>query len=610
MRRKVIKAICSLLVVTLWGVSPVYAEETDNQQQETTKEETQETEKTVEEGEGTVETDETIQPTPSTAPEGEETEKKDTDTVDEVEKKDDADETVEVTENEATKVDAPEESVEDEAYTVDEEDIMTLSAPEPSVANNTTLTYCAHVQDYGWMNPVTSNQVAGTTGQSKRVEALKIGLPENLRSLGDIRVETHVQDYGWIGAVGNNQVAGTTGQSKRVEALKVSLTGELANQYDVIYRVHVQDIGWQNWVRNGRIAGTTGQSKRIEAIQIYLRNKADRVKIENVDKTVSYSAHVQDYGWLNAVTNGNIGGTVGQSKRMEAIQVSLSDDMLEYGDVNVQAHVQDYGWLGTVGNGQTAGTTGQNKRLEGLKITLTDELANHYDIYYRAHVGNIGWLGWTKNGGIAGSVGCNRRIEAVQIAIYAKNDPNAPKVGNSQTTSVENPQYTPTYYSQRDPRWAGATYNGYNLQSTGCVPTAVAMVVDGILHNGVTPNIMADYLVTTGEFAGRKHGGSGLAIRYGAEHWGLKTTGIGDYGTLVNCLNAGNIVVFQVGAGTFTSRGSTHAIVLFRNSDGNTYVYDPWNAHNGWYSISMIWNQRSTNSYDLTGGYVGYGIYQ
>lgn len=71
-----IKAICSLLVVTLWGVSPVYAEETDNQQQETTKEATQETEKTVEEGEGTVETDETIQPTPSTAPEGEETKRK------------------------------------------------------------------------------------------------------------------------------------------------------------------------------------------------------------------------------------------------------------------------------------------------------------------------------------------------------------------------------------------------------------------------------------------------------------------------------------------------------------------------------------------------------
>ena len=602
-----IKAICSLLVVTSWGVSPVYAEETDNQQQETT----QETDKTVEEGEGTVGTDETIQPTPSATPEVEETEKKDTDTVEEVEKKDDsADETVEVTENEAVKVDAPEDSVEDEAYTVDEEDIMTLSAPEPSVANNTTLTYCAHVQDYGWMNPVTSNQVAGTTGQNKRIEALKIGLPEDLKSLGDIRVETHVQDYGWLGAVGNDQLAGTTGQSKRVEALKVSLTGELANQYDIVYRTHVQNIGWQPWVRNGAVAGTTGQSLRIEAIQVYIINKTTRADVKNLNKAVSYSAHVQDYGWMKEVFNSNVSGTVGQSKRMEALKVSLSEDMLKYGDVSVQAHVQDYGWLGAVGNAQAAGTTGKNKRLEAIRISLTDELANYYDIYYRVHIGNIGWLGWTKNGGIAGSTGCNRRIEAVQIIIYSKTESNVPQVGGSQTYSIEYPQYTPTYYSQRDPRWAGATYNGYNLQSTGCVPTSVAMVVDGILHNGVTPNIMADYLVTTGEFAGRKHGGSGLAIRYGAEHWGLKTTGIGDYGTLVNCLNAGNIVVFQVGAGTFTSRGSTHAIVLFRNSDGNTYVYDPWNAHNGWYSISMIWNQRSTNSYDLTGGYVGYGIYR
>ena len=169
---------------------------------------------------------------------------------------------------------------------------------------------------------------------------------------------------------------------------------------------------------------------------------------------------------------------------------------------------------------------------------------------------------------------------------------------------------TPTYYSQRDPRWASATYNGYTLQSTGCVPTSVAMAVDGILHNGITPTIAADYLVTTGEFAGRKHGGSGLAIKYGAEHWGLRTTGIDSYDKLLDCLNSGDIVVFQVGAGTFTSRGSTHAIVLFGNSNGSTHVYDPWNAHNGWYSISMIWNQKSTNSYDLTGGYVGYGIYK
>lgn len=170
--------------------------------------------------------------------------------------------------------------------------------------------------------------------------------------------------------------------------------------------------------------------------------------------------------------------------------------------------------------------------------------------------------------------------------------------------------YTPTYYAQTDGRWSGATYNGYSLRSTGCVPTSVAMAVDGILHNGVNPKTAADYLVTTGEFAGRKHGGSGLAIKYGAEHWGLKTTGINSYEALVSCLSNGNIVAFQVGAGNFTSRGTTHCIILFRNNGGSTYVYDPLNAANGWYSIATIWNQRSTNAYDLTGGYVGYGIYK
>lgn len=492
----------------------------------------------------------------------------------------------------------------------DDEAVALSNNNAPSIVNVTTLSYSTHVQDYGWMNTASSKQTSGTTGQSKRVEALKIGLPNELAALGDIKVEAHVQDYGWMGVVGNNQIAGTTGQSKRIEALKISLTGELANQYNVVYHVHGQDYGWQKWKRNGAVAGTTGQSRRIEAIEIYLQSKSEIPSLDNISINFSTSAHVQDYGWMGAVGNNQVAGTTGQSKRVEALSVNLSDDMANYGDVDVQAHVQDYGWLSTVHSGDVAGVTGQSKRLEAIKISLTGELANQYDVYYRTHVGNIGWLGWAKNGEVSGSVGCNRRVEAYQIAIYKKGDPNAPKTGNTTTNSVENPQYTPTYYSQRDGRWAGAVYNGYNLNSTGCVPTSVAMAVDGILHNGVTPNIAADYLVTTGEFAGRKHGGSGLAIKYGAEHWGLKTNGIGSYEDLVNSLNAGKIVIFQVGAGTFTSRGSTHAIVLFRSSNGNTYVFDPWNAHNGWYSISMIWNQRSTNSYDLTGGYVGYGISQ
>ena len=39
------------------------------------------------------------------------------------------------------------------------------------------------------------------------------------------------------------------------------------------YRVHVQKHGWMPWVKNGELAGTTGQKKRIEAIQIMLVEK-------------------------------------------------------------------------------------------------------------------------------------------------------------------------------------------------------------------------------------------------------------------------------------------------------------------------------------------------
>jgi len=66
--------------------------------------------------------------------------------------------------------------------------------------------------------------------------------------------------------VKNGEIAGTTGKSKRIEAIQIKLNSSLGK--NVKYRVHVQDIGWTNWVKNGKIAGTVGKSKRIEAIEI------------------------------------------------------------------------------------------------------------------------------------------------------------------------------------------------------------------------------------------------------------------------------------------------------------------------------------------------------
>ena len=68
-------------------------------------------------------------------------------------------------------------------------------------------------------------------------------------------------------------MAGTTGESKRVEAVEIKLSDNLAQIYDVYYRTHVQNIGWQDWVKNGEMAGTTGESKRVEAVEIELVKK-------------------------------------------------------------------------------------------------------------------------------------------------------------------------------------------------------------------------------------------------------------------------------------------------------------------------------------------------
>ena len=99
------------------------------------------------------------------------------------------------------------------------------------------------------------------------MEAIKISL-KNLP--GGISYSAHVQDEGWQSMVSDGAIAGSTGLSRRLEAIKIHLTGQAAQKYSIWYRVHVQDIGWMEWCKDGAIAGTEGRSLRVEAIEIKL----------------------------------------------------------------------------------------------------------------------------------------------------------------------------------------------------------------------------------------------------------------------------------------------------------------------------------------------------
>lgn len=287
---------------------------------------------------------------------------------------------------------------------------------------NSYVSYITHVQSYGWQSAKTDGVLSGTTGEAKRLEAISISLGDKAGE-GGITYRTHCQSYGWMPWVSDGEISGTMGESKRLEAIQIKLTGKAAEKYDVYYRVHAQSFGWLDWAKNGQAAGTATFGKRLEAIQIVIVEKNGKTpgSIEKpyVTRNVSYSTHVQTYGWMDKVYDGAVSGTSGQAKRLEGIKISLTDNLYS-GDIVYRTHCQTYGWLDWVPNGQLSGTSGQAKRLEAIEIKLTGDISNYYDVYYRVHCQTYGWLDWVKNGEMAGTIGQSKRLEAIEIKLVPK----------------------------------------------------------------------------------------------------------------------------------------------------------------------------------------------
>ena len=144
------------------------------------------------------------------------------------------------------------------------------AAPVESKADQETpkLEYQAHVQNIGWMKSVTSGELAGTAGQARRMEGLKVKVADFSEDQLAVTYRAHVAHSGWLDWVKSSELAGTTGQSRRMEGIELKLTGSLASQYNIEYRAHVAHLGWLGWVKDGALAGTTGQSRRMEGLQI------------------------------------------------------------------------------------------------------------------------------------------------------------------------------------------------------------------------------------------------------------------------------------------------------------------------------------------------------
>ena len=393
------------------------------------------------------------------------------------------------------------------------------------------LAYQTHVESYGWQGMKYDGEVSGTTGEAKRLEGITIKLTGTQYS-GDILYKTHVESYGWQDWKSNGQVSGTTGQAKRLEAIQIKLSGDISNYYDVYYRVHAQTFGWLGWAKNGESAGTAGYAYRLEAIEIKLvpKGQAAPGSTENCfyEKQLSYQTHVESYGWQGMKYDGQLSGTTGQAKRIEAIKINLSGTQYS-GDVLYRTNVESYGWQDWKSNGQVSGTTGQAKQLETIQIKLSGDISNYYDIYYRVHVSSYGWLGWAKNGESAGTAGYGYRLEAIEIQLvpkgqtapgstencfYEKNIPVEPEeqpelpettlhpiMGNSEVTVNQ----MVSYFKSKNPNYDtfskyGTTYDGI-LASGGAatIESFCQMYYEEALMEGIKPEIaFAQAMLETG----------------------------------------------------------------------------------------------------------------
>lgn len=195
----------------------------------------------------------------------------------------------------------------------------------------------------------------------------------------------------------NDEIGGNWHVSDKALNSLIKLVADIAKRNNLGKLVKGQNLTWHSMFTATTCPGP------------YLLSKIDYIvqeanKINNSGK-IKYRSHIGNVGWQEWKKDGELSGTTGQAKKLEAIQIDFSKE------VEAKAHIENIGWkdYGKITKDTVIGTTGKNLKLECLCLKG--------DFKYRVHLGNIGWTCWTDADGVCtlGSVGQNLRIEAIEI---------------------------------------------------------------------------------------------------------------------------------------------------------------------------------------------------
>lgn len=127
---------------------------------------------------------------------------------------------------------------------------------------------------------------------------------------------------------------------------------------------------------------------------------------------------------------------------------------------------------------------------------------------------------------------------------------------------------------QYDSEWGEEKYGDSDIQTAGCAPTCIAMVVRGITDNkDITPKDVARFAEKNGYYV-EGVGTEWSLMTEGSRNFGIKGREISLDKTIVfKHLKKGRPIICSVGPGNFTNEG--HFIVLAGIQKGKIIVNDP-----------------------------------
>ena len=175
---------------------------------------------------------------------------------------------------------------------------------------------------------------------------------------------------GVSGSVDLNRLTGTVPLSwfTGTPEIKPQTPGISKNGFGLYYRAHVQTYGTLSPVHDGQICGTSNLAKRLEALWLDFRKINQMLGFElDVDVIVNIAKNGQTV--YKHIQHDTRIGTEAEKKAIESI-IILPHNLPESYRLNYELYVQSYGWLGAVEAGQCAGSQGMAKRAEAFRAWL------------------------------------------------------------------------------------------------------------------------------------------------------------------------------------------------------------------------------------------------